>query len=256
MVEDVYTRGVLSSGEHHMFKDHLFSRDIHAVRKVNSSLIEAKARVAAPRQAVAQLAQLPRDPKTNRSSYGHIAVYLAEQKVLHGSVRQERQLRQSLHRAVSELQRSFGDRLVSVRYELCFAERADSTASATVQQHSNRMPQPPPKMVLSKEGEWVLSKPVQQEQARPQTTLQQEPARQQWWCQTKPTREIPAQQVPRIHFQSFLLIYRALGKDEKGLTVGGGINSDRQLLELGASQPCLTGHQLHDVIKEFAACLQ
>ena len=86
------SKGTISEGEYHLYRDHLWSRDIHAVRRVNQQLLAARARGTAPKQVlahlhsqqpfltlqqvVAKMAQLPRDPATNRSSFGNVLVQL------------------------------------------------------------------------------------------------------------------------------------------------------------------------------------
>lgn len=90
-VSTEHTKGTISDGEYHLFKDDLLSREIHAVKRINQQLLAAQAREAAAGhlltlaitlwtaggrlthtgtdsparwwQVVAKLAQLPRDPK-------------------------------------------------------------------------------------------------------------------------------------------------------------------------------------------------
>ena len=116
-VDEEYSKATITLGEYHLFKDHLLSRNIHAVRRVNASLLSAKGRLAAPQQEVAQLAQLPRDPQTNRSSFGDIVVYLNATSSKREGAHEQRQLHASLRRAIRALQGSFGDRLASLSFE-------------------------------------------------------------------------------------------------------------------------------------------
>jgi len=273
ILEEEFSRGALSSGEYHLYKDHLLSREIHSVRKVNQGLLAARTRITAPKQEVAKLAQLPRDPNTNRSSFGHIVIYLVEQGA-HYATDQEHQLHASLRRAVKVLQRSFGDRLASVSFELQAAVAKAfvpyigvAEMLASEQKLFNCAHSTPPKMVLSKEGEWVYPEQHRQQQrlqvqARQRDMPQQEQLHKQprWQHQHDVEqhhgRNIPADQVQKTHLMSFSVVYRALGKDEQGRTIGGGISDDRTILSLNVEQPCLSEQHAQSMIKGFAACLQ
>lgn len=279
IVEEERSKGTIADGEYHQFKDHLFSRDLFAVRKVNEKLMEAQTRVAAPRQEVTKLAQLPRDPITNRSSFGSIVVTLVASAATPegdrpGLALDRRWLQMSLSRAVKGLRSSFGDRLVSLTFEVVPEEESlhsprpmhpPPVALAQQRSEERRLEEAArvrtrdvvvlqrPKMVLSEAGEWIYPKAYEEQLqrerrahlARQEATLtEEEPA----------ATEILPEHVQRCQLSSFTISYR-VQTDGQGETIGGGINSNRQILAMSAAEPCVTGHQLQALIKGFAGCL-
>merc|ERR1712056_176377 len=94
---------------------------------------------------------------------------------------------------------------------------------ATERNLNNSASQHVSKMVLSKDGEWVYPAPREQQQR-----LQQQARQQNVWLQLQQqqqqqqhTRPIHADLVRQSPIQAFSIIYRALGKDNLGRTIGG-----------------------------------
>ena len=316
VVSREHAGGRLSDGEYHLFRDHLFSRDLHAIRRVNQQLLEASSRAAAPEPQVARLAQQPRDPATNRSSFGSIVVFLVEaaatppgrggEPAAAPSRVAQRQLHGSLQRAVNVLQTSFGDRLASLTFESVVeapsAPPALPPAVSLARQRSeerrsggggarggvarsgmNRSGQQAggtspavqmPKMVLSKDGEWVYPETTQsqkppdarereREKGSGEDPLGETKEKREGGAQRKERRQrrrraagdpVAAQLVAGIDLKGFSVAYRVT-TDSEGNTVGGGVGQDRKILALTLEQPVLTGHGEQRLIKAFAGCL-
>ena len=254
LVSQEHAAGRLSDGEFHNFQDHLFSRDLHAIRRVNERLLAAASRARAPEPKVAKLGQLPRDPKTNRSSFGSCVVFLvAKPPPAQGggfsaaADAAQKRLHRSLRRAIEALQTSFGDRLASLTFEVVAAP----TPAPTVRSPERASAAVLPKMVLSPDGEWVY--PQQLLGGRGQEAARSEPA------QRKPERRrgepLAAEVVAAREFLEFSVAYRVT-TDSEGRTVGGGVDEDRELFTLSLSRPEMTGHEEQRLIKGFASCLQ
>jgi len=246
-VSTEHTKGTISDGEYHMFKDHLLSREIHAVKRVNQQLLVAQARDSAPQQVVAKLAQLPRDPISNRSSFGSMVVILLTSP--EGAARrdhEQQQLHSALRRAIHTLQTSFGDRIKSVSFEIA-GEVPQPPRLLQNNRPADQVSQPP-KMVLNKEGEWVYpSMHIHQQvldNCQGSTASLQQQQRQ----------PISSDQVNQCVLHSFRISYR-VRQDDQGSTIGGGVNQDRDVLSLSLDQPCLTQCLAQKMIKSFASCL-
>ena len=243
LVSQEHAAGRLADGEYHLFRDHLFSGDVHAIRRVNQQLLSASSRVAAPEPQVAKLAQRPRDPATNRSSFGSIVVFLVAapprrdrdpaaelaQQTLHGSLR----------RAIKALQASFGDRLTSLTFESVVAAAPPATSG------ERESPVRLPKMVLSRDGEWVHPETQKPPEARGQE------ARGEHRRQGDP---VAPEDVAARDIAEFSVTYRVT-TDSDGRTVGGGVEQDREILALSLARPELTGYEEQKLIKGFAGCL-
>lgn len=255
LVSQEHAAGRLSDGEYHLFRDHLFSGDLHAIRCVNQQLLSAASRAVAPEPQVARLAQQPRDPATNRSSFGSVVVLFVAmppaQRGPPGSAAADlarQQLHESLRRAIKALQKSFGDRLASLTFESVAAPAPAPPARKGVRESAAVLP----KMVLSRDGEWVYPQPPEArgQEARDgsEPSLQRRPERRQG-------DPVAAEEVAARAIAEFIVTYRVT-TDSEGRTVGGGVDEDRELLGLTLARPELTGHEEQRLIKGFAGCLQ
>jgi len=258
-LEEEHVKGTISTGEYNLWKDHVLSRDIYAIRRVNKDLLTAKARLTAPQQQIAKLAQLPRDPTTNRSSFGDVAVHLIADKHTAPEDEAQRQLHESLRRAIKALQSSFGDRIISVTFDHIDSAGGAVGVAHTGESGGTNMVLLRPKMVLSQEGEWVYPSGYQQQQQQllqqHQQNIQQQRRQQQSQRQQQQIRQIYPDQISECQFQSFSVEYR-VSRDQQGHTIDtGGISEDRQILKLSAEQPNLTESQCQQMIKGMAGCL-